>query len=306
MKISNQIYNYTIRDIVNYRAVTWTESEDFYYVTDLHSQFEPFFVKPDYYCFGIITEGKMEITINAQHYELCMNSMVIYRPDQVFRISRLDEGTKGVFVLFNRKFLDNLNENIFSVKSNSFLSPGTQTVIKLRDTDKRKLTNTFNEIFCLLGSLSKTRWELIARNLTSALIYETDVVLEAYIDRRKINSNIHLDLYKRFNDLVCIYFANCRSLSFYASELFVSDETLRKIIKMVSGETAGVLISSKVMTKAKYLIGYTLKNFSEIAAELNFSDQFAFSKYFKKHYGHSPMYYRKHEDCIQKGYSDHL
>jgi len=301
MKISDQIHHYTIRDIINYRSIAWLESEDFLYLTELTVKFEPFFMKPDYYCFGMLTEGKMEININAELHELSASSIMIYRPNQIFKVTKVEEGTRGVFVLFNKKFLDNLNENIFSVKSNSFLSQGTQTVIELSNDDQKKILTTFSEIFSLLGHLSKSKWELIARNLTSALIYETDNILEAYIDHHNINSNSEIDLYIRFNNLIESHFSTCRNVSFYADELFVSAETLRNAVKIVCGKTPGDLISSKVITRAKYLAGYTSTSFSAIACELNFSDQFAFSKYFKKHCGFSPMHYRKHADVVLNG-----
>lgn len=299
MKISNQIHHYTIRDIINYRSLSWMESEDFFYLKVLPDKFEPFFMNPDYYCFGIVTHGSMEININAVLHEVSTNSMLIYRPGQVFKVNKLVPGTKGAFVLFKKKFLDNLNENIFSIKSNSFLSEGTQNVIKLTDADKSKTLDTFNEIFSLLSHLSKTKWELIARNLTSALIYETDNTLEAYINGPQLNSNLVIDLYNRFNNLIANNFSKSRNLSFYASELCVSAEALRKAVKMICGKTPADLISTKVITEAKYLAGYTFKSVAEIAYDLNFSDQFAFSKYFKKHSGYSPLHYRKHADVMR-------
>lgn len=298
MEISNQINEYSIRDIINYRSLSWLKSEDFLYLTEIPVRIEPFFVKPDYYCFGMMTQGYMEININGVNHELTTNSIMIYRPGQVFKVKTLAEGTKGAFILFNKKFLDNLNENIFSVKSNSFLSQGTRTVIELGEEDKKKILTAFKEIFGLLSHLSKAKWELIARNLTSALIYETDNVLETYIIQKIINSNIEEDLYIRFNNLIENHFSTHRNISFYAAQLFVGDETLRKAVKLVCGKTPASLICGKVIANAKYLAAYTSKSFSEIAADLNFSDQFAFSKFFKKHSGFSPMHYRKHADVL--------
>jgi AraC family transcriptional activator of pobA len=81
-------------------------------------------------------------------------------------------------VLFTRRFLDYLDENIFSVKAHSFLSKGRPSLIELTPTHRDHLLRTFREIFALLQHLSKRDWELIARNLTSALVYETDTILK--------------------------------------------------------------------------------------------------------------------------------
>ncbi|MGI4021566.1 MAG: helix-turn-helix domain-containing protein [Janthinobacterium lividum] len=294
----NTIINYSIRDIINYRSLLWSASDDFLYLTEVPIKYEPFFVKPDYYCFGMITEGSLQININSNTYNLCPNSLMIYRPGQVFKVKKIAENTKGTFVLFTKKFLDHLNENIFSIKSNSFLSEGIQTVIVLDNADKEKVLTTFNEIFSLLHHLSRSKWELIARNLTSALIYETDNILDKYIEPTSIGTTKEDELYTRFNRLIVSDFKTDRKLSSYASNLCVTSNYLYLVVKKICGKTPTHLISQQVINEAKYLIGYTLQSFSEIAYQLSFSDPFAFSKYFKKHTGYSPYHYRKHADVL--------
>jgi AraC-like DNA-binding protein len=241
----------------------------------------------------MITKGSLEIDISNNRYDLGPHSLMVYRPGQIFKVAAIGEDTSGVFVLFTRKFLDNLNENIFSVKSHSFLSQGIQSVIELSDYDKTKIINTFQSIFALLSHLSPSNWELIARNLTSALIYETDNILNAYIDPAQIIINKEEEIFYKFNHLVVHHFQTNRNLSFYADKLYISTDYLSAAVKKVSGSPPTALINHRVISEAKYLVNYTVKNFSEIASHLNFNDPFTFSKYFKKHTGYSPSQYRK-------------
>ena len=60
--------DYTIKDVINYRELPWTDSKDFLYLTEVPLQFESDFVKPDYYCFGMISKGHLEININNEIY----------------------------------------------------------------------------------------------------------------------------------------------------------------------------------------------------------------------------------------------
>lgn len=140
------VHNYSIRDIVNYRDLPWVASEEFLFLTEVPLRFEPYFVQPSYYCVGMITEGSLEININHQSYALSPNDLMVYRPGQVFRVHTIAEGTTGAFVLFTRKFLDYLDENIFSVKDHSFLSNGRPTLIQLAPADRDHLLRTFREI----------------------------------------------------------------------------------------------------------------------------------------------------------------
>ena len=286
---------YGIRDIINYRAIEWTASEDFFFLTDVPSTFEPYVVQPNYYCVGMISKGALKINISSQLYSLSLNSLMVYRPGQTFKVETIEEGTRGTFLLFTKKFLAYLNENIFSVRNQSFLSNGISSVFELKKQDSMRVASLFTEIFYLLQSLSKASWELIARNLTSALLYETDNLLKEYTRQQLVALVDENSMVSSFNELVMKYFKTSRSLSFYAEKLGTSSGTLYVEIKRRLGESPSAVISRHVVSEAKYLISNTAKTFSEIGYLLNFTDPFTFSKYFKKHTGISPKEYRKQQ-----------
>jgi AraC family transcriptional activator of pobA len=285
---------YSIRDIITYRALPWVASEEFLFLTEIPLKFEPFLVQPTYYCFGLITEGSLQIAINDCCYTLSLNSLMVYRPGQTFKVQAITDGTKGAFVLFTRKFLDYLDENIFSVKAHSFLSNGRPALVELTTDDRDHLVRTFREIFALLQHLSKRDWELIARNLASALIYETDAILKEYKLPSPAGSSEPNQLFDKFMHLVRTCFQQHRNLGFYADELCVSPSHLHAVVKRISGKTPTTLIQHQVIRQAKQLLADSTENVSEIAYQLQFSDPFAFSKFFKKHTGYAPSQYRAH------------
>lgn len=282
----------SIRDIMSYRALSPSNTDEFSFFTYVPSLFEPYLMSPDFYCFGKIDSGCLQIEIDGKNYRLSPNSVMVYRPGEVFKVSKIDEGTHGGFVLFTKKFLDSLIENIFSIRNNSFLSKGMPQLIELSQSDSRKISVTFKEITTLLQHISKPRWELIAKNLTSALIYETDTILESYIMPVSIKINKEMELAKKFSDLVEQYFRSNRNLDFYASKLFISPGYLYVIIKRCLSMNPSAFINCRLLAEAKYNIAYTSRNIGEIAESLAFSDLYAFSKYFKKHTGFAPSVYR--------------
>jgi AraC-like DNA-binding protein len=208
-------------------------------------------------------------------------------------VESIAEGTQGTFVLFTKNFLAYLNENIFSVRNKSFLSNGISSVLELKQQDSARISSLFTDIFYLLKSLSKANWELIARNLTSALLYETDNLLDAYTRQQDIALVNENSMASAFNELVMTYFKTSRSLSFYAAKLSTTTSSLYVEIKRRLGKSPSELITQRVVDEAKYMIANTAKTFSEIGYLLNFTDPFTFSKYFKKHTGLSPKQYRK-------------
>ncbi|MDQ0594684.1 AraC family transcriptional activator of pobA [Chryseobacterium ginsenosidimutans] len=98
---------------------------------------------------------------------------------------------------------------------------------------------------------------------------------------------------KSFQRLVEEHFLSERNLSFYADLLYVTSNTLSKKIKSKFNKTPSQIIQERVILEAKKQIHLTRKSIKEIAVELNFNDEFHFSKYFKKYVGISPTQFRK-------------
>lgn len=98
---------------------------------------------------------------------------------------------------------------------------------------------------------------------------------------------------KSFQNLVEEHFLIQKNLSFYADLLNITSNTLSKKIKSKFNKTPSQIIQERVILEAKKQIHLTRKSFKEIAVELNFNDEFHFSKYFKKYVGISPTQFRK-------------
>jgi len=98
---------------------------------------------------------------------------------------------------------------------------------------------------------------------------------------------------KSFQNLVEKHFLSHKNLSFYADLLHVTSNSLSKKIKSKFNKTPSQIIQQRVILEAKKQIHLTRKSIKEIALELNFTDEFHFSKYFKKYTGVSPTQFRK-------------
>lgn len=83
-----------------------------------------------------------------------------------------------------------------------------------------------------------------------------------------------------------------RSVSWYASEANLSPGHFTTLIKAATGRTPSEWIATVTTTYAKLLLEKRDMNIKQIAAELNFPEQFTFRKYFKQHTGASPKEYR--------------
>lgn len=82
-------------------------------------------------------------------------------------------------------------------------------------------------------------------------------------------------------------------LYFYAQSLCISEKHLTRIIKEATGKTPYSFICHEIVHHAMALLEDNKLSVGEISDILNFSDQAAFCKFFKKQKMQSPMAYRK-------------
>lgn len=78
------------------------------------------------------------------------------------------------------------------------------------------------------------------------------------------------------------------SIDDICGDLEMSQSTLNRKLKTLTGKTSNTLINEYRLHKAKYLLEHSDMNISEIAYEVGFNDPHYFSKKFKSHFGTSP------------------
>ncbi len=107
-----------------------------------------------------------------------------------------------------------------------------------------------------------------------------------------IKNKRHKDVMKNFICLLRVNYSVNRGVSFYAEKLNVSPKYLSLISNEVYGKSAKKIIDDYTIAEIKLLLKSTNVSIQQIAEDLNFPDQSFLSKYFKKHMGVSPIYYR--------------
>lgn len=100
------------------------------------------------------------------------------------------------------------------------------------------------------------------------------------------------DILFGFLKQLAAHFKEERSVQFYASALFMTPKHLTKTVKELTNRTCGEFIDEMVITEAKILLGDLSYSVAQVADALHFSDQFFFSKFFKRRTGMSPKEYK--------------
>ncbi len=156
---------------------------------------------------------------------------------------------------------------------------------------------TFNEIseyFLKIGNTNPNEDFAVAvlRSYLQLILAICSKVKSRFLPEKELIQKNFSEL-KDYQNLVEQHFLTEKSPAFYADLLHLTPNSLSKKIKVEFNKTPSQIIQERVILEAKKQIHLTRKSMKEIAAELNFEDEFYFSKYFKKYTGISPTQFRE-------------
>jgi AraC-like DNA-binding protein len=100
-------------------------------------------------------------------------------------------------------------------------------------------------------------------------------------------------LIRNFQKLIEQHYIDVKLPKDYAELLYITPNHLNAVCKDVLGLSAGEVIRNRTLLEAKRLLTNPRLNISEIAFNLNFSDNSYFTKFFKKIEGITPEEFRR-------------
>ncbi len=131
----------------------------------------------------------------------------------------------------------------------------------------------------------------LRRNLLSAALLWAQRWREADLEDRGA-SGTDVQLLREFQELLERDFAEDHDAGHYADALGVTTGTLSRTLTALTGKPTKQLILERLMLEAARLLRFSDLSIKEIADRLGFSDQFAFSKAFKRQRGEAPLDFR--------------
>lgn len=241
--------------------------------------------------------GSAEVVLNNRLYRLKRGMLYIVSP--VVTIYRLSQsaGFEGFAIL------DELE--VFYPVIRSWLD--TILRLKIRDTPCLQLTENDIGRICRRKAMIDEKKEALlrggteeqtklARSMMHLLEQETMLeVLSIFFNSKTVESEtVEKNDSLVYNFIFSLHrnYKTKRSVAFYAAQANLSPGYFSFIIKQKTGQTPSEWIITLTIVNAKVLLEQSAKNIKEVAAELNFPEQFTFGKYFRQYVGMSPRQYR--------------
>lgn len=272
------------------------DAEKEFYVFQRNKELQKLPVKypyrSDHFTIVLVTEGSASLKLNLIDYSLKKHDLLIISPNDVRQFLHISTDCTFIGVGFTQDFLLHSGLHKKNIDAFDFFSSQAKPVVKLDQENSHVLF----QLFSILHKKSASKDEVFFKNefishSFSALIFEI-----AHLFRKSNTVHVKItrkeDLAIRFVKLLPLHFRNQRGLQYYADLLYITPKYLTQTIKQITGKTAGEFIDEMVIMEAKVLLNDFSKSIGQVAEELHFSDQFYFSKFFKKHAGINPSDYR--------------
>lgn len=238
----------------------------------------------------IITKGAFKININMTDYEATAPCMITILPKQIFKVVELPDNMMGDTIIMSNRFSNELFSE-YSAFNQLRKIVEFNPVIRLDGMER-----AFNIYLKLLENLLNSpvieayKFEA-AKHLTLSMFYSTGSYLHNIneikpTDRRSM-------IFNQFEKDVKTNYRKEREVSFYAEKLFITPKYLSAVVLQQTGKSALKLINEYVINDCQALLLSTNLTVQQISNKLNFPSQAAFSKFFKRMTGFSPLEYRK-------------
>ena len=245
-------------------------------------------------------KGEFEVEINLKKFTIRKDTMFIYTPGNIVRVTNIDprekESVHFVVVAISEDLMSSTRFD-FSKLYNESLRLLESPCVVINENER----GLYRKYFDLIQEVSKMRMPNMRESVTaliSSIFYLMGAMWTDRLTAAKKNGGDEMSTRSKivledFLLLVRDYHTKERSLSFYADKLYLTPKYLSKLIKSVSGKSAHEWIDSFVILEAKNLLKYSDMSIKSIVYDLNFPNQTTFYRFFKTKTGMTPSEYRK-------------
>lgn len=247
--------------------------------------------------FLLLTKGCLHIEINTRHIDITAPAAVSLNYGSLVQLYPANEnaGVDCYMLMYSPSFLRDVNISFSAISGEAFIEHD-DPVMKLSDREITQLLRYYSLIHSVMSDNFNVQLNRhIVSSLTTAIFYQITNFLYKRIETSRIDGtgSRRSTYVEDFLRLVHVHYMKERSVSFYASQLYISPKYLSLLVKEMTGRTAARWIDFFVIMEAKNLLRYSGKNVQQVAYALNFTNQSSFGKYFKHLTGMSPTEYQK-------------
>lgn len=244
-----------------------------------------------FYSVNLIIDGWEDYQVNGHHVHLEVHVLFVKQPYVKFSVKACSEEVSSIHLLVERNYFDSLVANHEHFKGQNPIEVfSSMPVVHLSELQASSFYQLMFNIQKTIATPHLYKNEILKYQLNICLLMLAELISGSEINTHDLK---HKDnILKIFLHLASRNFKKERQIQFYADHLNVSSTYLSRTIKELTGNTVLSYLSNFLYNEICIQLKTTDKTISEIAFELNFSDQSALTNFFRTKAGVSPIAYR--------------
>ena len=230
-----------------------------------------------------VRDGHGRHLIDGEPVDFGPSTLTLIPKGQVHQFEQA-EGVRGVVVRFDDEWLTGSRRWLFS--------GGSCTALSVPPDEAPRFEALLDLLRAEIERPTGPESAELRRHLLASVLLWAQRWREAQLEGRGA-SGPDVELHREFVELLERDFATSHEAGHYAAELGTTTGTLSRLLTRLTGRATKQLIMDRVILEAVRLLRFSDLSIKEIAARLGFTDQFAFSKAFKRQRGEAPLDYRE-------------
>jgi len=258
--------------------------------SDLPIDYSPCRITACFVC--VCLSGSADIDIDLRTYHFAKNDIIEVFPGQILACNEKSEDFAIAWFTFSNQMVD---EVLYRLPAEfiGFLKDNVKYQLPEKERDEMFADYfiTINKIFADSSSICRREMILNLLNNFYLNLYSKVVLNKRIIaspDQRKRKKELQDEFFRLIKE-----YTKIREVSFFAEKLCITPKYLSIVTKETTGSSAKDLIDKFAITELKLQLKSTSVPLKRIAEQLDYPCEAFLCKYFKKHTGITPSYYRR-------------
>ncbi|MDM1495692.1 AraC family transcriptional regulator [Myroides odoratimimus] len=250
--------------------------------------------RPTRSSFLFVKKGKLRIREQINEFEIIENSIFLIDVKYVYEILEISPDAELRLLSYDRNFLETASFKLHRLKVYRDLKTQLQRNFHISKQELEIFWTNVESLGYYLEHFHEIEYgQYIIENYFNIILYHLVSVATPRSEDSINQMTSQQKITYKFVMLVSDYYLETKSVQFYADKLQLSIRHLSTVVKETSGKTPLEIINEFIFNEAKAQLSTTTLPIKQLATKLQFSDQYAFAHFFKKHQGTSPTQYRK-------------